>query len=76
MTVKELFKTAVCDIGLSFFEDPSGRTPELLFRFRQGDIGELDVLSKDIQNSEVHLMTSENGIIHATVWNEEQESDK
>ena len=71
MTVKDLFKTAVCDIGLSFFEDPTGKEPELLFRFRQGELGELQVLSENIKNSEVHLMTAENGYIHATVWKED-----
>lgn len=71
MTVKDLFGTAVCDIGLSFFEDPSGKEPELLFRFRQGELGELQVLSENIKNSEVHLITAQNGIIHATVWKED-----
>lgn len=70
MTVKDLFETAVCDVGLSFCEDPSGRTPELLFRFRNGEVRELQVLSQNIQNSDIHLMTAENGIIHATIWEE------
>lgn len=68
MTVKELLECTVCDVGLSFCEDPTGKAPELLFQFRNGERDEKDVLSDSLLNSNIHLIDSYHGIIHATVW--------
>ena len=76
MTVRDLLATAACDVGLSFWEDPTNKEPEILLQFRNGEIDEADVLSEKILNSNIHLLiascnNSYHGLIHATIFQEE-----
>lgn len=73
MTLKELLECTVCDVGLSFCEDPTGREPEITFKMQNGTYSERDVLHKDFLNHKVHLIDVTHGMIHATIWDGDME---